>query len=81
MFVHGGLHTFVCGMLLVVKMSQLHVLVCLVAVWSAVNVAGTRLQDLAPNLGKIDDPENWEQVHCDVIERCVRDGTILQLLQ
>ena len=54
---------------------------CLVAVWSAVNVAGTRLQDLAPNIGKIDDPENWEQVHCDVIQRCallscVRDVTV-----
>ena len=45
-------------------------LACAVAVWSAVNVAGTRLQDLVPNIGKIDDPENWEQVHCDVIERC-----------
>jgi len=40
-----------------------------VAVWSAVNVAGTRLQDLLPNVGKVDDPENWEQVHVDVIER------------
>jgi L-lactate dehydrogenase len=38
-----------------------------VAVWSAVNVAGTRLRDIAPKIGKSDDPENWEQVHKDVI--------------
>jgi len=53
---------------LVVTVSELPV--CVVAVWSAVNVAGTRLQDLEPKLGTVDDPENWEQVHCDVIERC-----------
>ena len=40
-----------------------------VAVWSAVNVAGTRLQDLHPDIGKVNDPENWEQVHKDVINR------------
>lgn len=38
-----------------------------VAVWSAVNVAGTRLRDIAPKVGKEDDPENWQQVHKDVI--------------
>jgi len=38
-----------------------------VAVWSAVNVAGTRLRDIAPRIGKPDDPECWEQVHKDVI--------------
>jgi len=41
----------------------------LVAVWSAVNVAGTRLQDLHPDIGKPNDPENWAQVHRDVINR------------
>jgi len=40
-----------------------------VAVWSAVNVAGTRLRDLAPEIGTPDDMENWEQVHVDVINR------------
>lgn len=38
-----------------------------VAVWSAVNVAGTRLQDICPQIGKSSDPENWEQIHKDVI--------------
>jgi len=43
---------------------------CVVAVWSAVNVAGTRLQELHPDIGKPNDPENWNQVHRDVINRC-----------
>ena len=33
-------------------------------------MAGTRLRDLAPDIGKEDDVENWEQVHKDVINRC-----------
>jgi len=41
-----------------------------VAVWSAVNVAGTRLRDIAPKVGMDDDPENWQKVHKDVINRC-----------
>ena len=41
-----------------------------VAVWSGVNVAGTRLQDLHPDIGKANDPENWDQVHREVINRC-----------
>ena len=41
-----------------------------VAVWSAVNVAGTRLRDIAPNVGTAADTENWEKVHKDVINRC-----------
>jgi len=44
---------------------------CVVAVWSAVNVAGTRLQELHPDIGKPNDPENWNQVHRDVINRSV----------
>ena len=32
-------------------------------------MAGTRLQDLHPDIGKVNDPENWEQVHKDVINR------------
>ena len=43
-----------------------------VAVWSAVNVAGTRLRDIAPNVGTDADTENWQKVHKDVINRCVR---------
>lgn len=38
-----------------------------VAVWSAVNVAGTKLKDLLPEMGEPNDPENWEQVHRNVI--------------
>lgn len=38
-----------------------------VAVWSSVNVVGTRLRDVAPTIGLPADPENWEQVHKDVI--------------
>jgi len=43
-----------------------------VAVWSAVNVAGTRLRDIAPQVGTEQDTENWQKVHKDVINRCVR---------
>jgi len=39
-----------------------------VAVWSAVNVAGTKLKDLLPLMGEPNDPENWEQVHKNVVE-------------
>lgn len=38
-----------------------------VAVWSGVNIAGTRLKDILPNIGEKEDPENWEQIHKDVI--------------
>jgi len=40
-------------------------------VWSAVNVAGTRLRDIAPKVGMPDDPENWQKAHKDVINRSV----------
>lgn len=39
----------------------------LVAVWSGVNVAGVRLRELNPAIGTDEDPENWKQVHKDVI--------------
>jgi L-lactate dehydrogenase len=42
-----------------------------VAVWSGVNVAGTRLQDISPLAGTEQDPENWEQIHRDVINRFI----------
>lgn len=38
-----------------------------VAWWSALNVGGVLLRDLNPKLGLDDDPENWGQVHKDVI--------------
>lgn len=40
-----------------------------VAVWSAVNVAGTRLKDICPHVGEAGDPENWERIHKDVVNR------------
>ena len=48
---------------------DVHVVWFVVAVWSAVNVAGTRLRDIAPKVGMDDDPENWQKVHKDVINR------------
>lgn len=40
-----------------------------VAVWSSVNIGGTRLKDIAPGAGKPadQDPENWQQLHKDVV--------------
>ncbi|CAL4060935.1 unnamed protein product, partial [Meganyctiphanes norvegica] len=38
-----------------------------VPVWSGVNVAGMRLQDINPKIGKEDDPDNYNQVHKDVV--------------
>lgn len=39
-----------------------------VPVWSAVNVAGVRLCDLNPQVGKKDDPENWNELHKQVVD-------------
>ena len=58
----------------------LHVYLCVlltVAVWSGVNVAGTRLQDLHPDIGKPNDPENWNEVHRDVINRCASSCLVI----
>jgi len=38
-----------------------------VALWSSVNIAGTKLQEALPNIGQTSDPENWEEVHKNVI--------------
>lgn len=40
-----------------------------VAVWSSVNISGTRLRDIAPTCGEApeQDPENWQQLHQEVI--------------
>ena len=40
-----------------------------VAVWSGVNVSGVSLQELNPALGTAEDPEDWEQIHKDVVSR------------
>ncbi|XP_064627408.1 L-lactate dehydrogenase-like [Lineus longissimus] len=39
-----------------------------VPVWSGVNIAGVHLRSLNPSLGKDDDPENWKQVHQEVVQ-------------
>ncbi|EEB19627.1 L-lactate dehydrogenase, putative [Pediculus humanus corporis] len=38
-----------------------------VAVWSGVNVAGVRLQDLNSTIGTSEDLENWEETHEQVV--------------
>ncbi|KAF7265284.1 hypothetical protein GWI33_021277 [Rhynchophorus ferrugineus] len=39
-----------------------------VAVWSGVNVAGVRLKDINPKIGSDSDPENWKNIHKQVIQ-------------
>ncbi|XP_019872685.1 L-lactate dehydrogenase isoform X2 [Aethina tumida] len=38
-----------------------------VPVWSGVNVAGVRLREVNPKFGTEDDPENYKQIHKDVV--------------
>ncbi|XP_062346922.1 L-lactate dehydrogenase B chain isoform X2 [Cinclus cinclus] len=38
-----------------------------VAVWSGVNVAGVCLQELNPDMGTDKDPENWKEIHKQVV--------------
>ncbi|NWV28150.1 LDHB dehydrogenase, partial [Origma solitaria] len=38
-----------------------------VAVWSGVNVAGVSLQEMHPQMGSDADPENWKEVHKQVV--------------
>jgi hypothetical protein len=45
-------------------------LIFLVPVWSGVNVAGVRLREINPNIGTENDPENWSQLHQEVVQRC-----------
>ncbi|XP_028043191.1 L-lactate dehydrogenase isoform X2 [Bombyx mandarina] len=39
-----------------------------VPVWSAVNIAGVRLSDLNNQIGTDDDPENWKELHENVVK-------------
>ncbi|XP_069084483.1 L-lactate dehydrogenase B chain [Pleurodeles waltl] len=39
-----------------------------VPVWSGVNVAGVQLQSLDPGFGTDKDPENWKEVHKQVVD-------------
>ena len=50
-----------------------------VAVWSGVNVAGTHLLDVSPLAGQEEDPEHWEQIHKDVVNRSVREQLIIKV--
>lgn len=38
-----------------------------VAVWSGANVAGVELRKINPKMGHEDDPENWKQLHKEVV--------------
>ncbi|KAJ8737505.1 hypothetical protein PYW08_000100 [Mythimna loreyi] len=39
-----------------------------VPVWSSVNIAGVRLQDVNKNIGKDGDDENWKETHTQVVQ-------------
>lgn len=39
-----------------------------VPVWSGVNIAGVRLREINPNVGTDADPENWKDLHKQVVE-------------
>ncbi|XP_037937934.1 L-lactate dehydrogenase [Teleopsis dalmanni] len=39
-----------------------------VPVWSGVNIAGVRLRELNPNIGSVEDPEKWNEVHKQVVD-------------
>ena len=38
-------------------------------VWSGVNVAGVRLRDISPAVGTPDDPDNYNTLHREVVNR------------
>ena len=52
---------------LIVDLSVSHLFA--VPVWSGVTVGGVRLMDLASNIGSNEDPENWKEIHEEVINR------------
>ncbi|GLV39528.1 Lactate dehydrogenase [Carabus blaptoides fortunei] len=39
-----------------------------VPIWSEVNIAGTRLQDINPDIGSECDPEQWNEIHKEVVK-------------
>lgn len=43
-------------------------LLCLVPVWSGVNVAGVRLRDLNEDVGTENDTERWGDLHKQVVD-------------
>ena len=40
-----------------------------VPVWSGVNIAGVRLRDLNPLVGTAEDPEKYNEMHKEVVNR------------
>ena len=42
-----------------------------VPVWSGINIGGVNLKDLNPKIGQADDPENWNDLHKQVVQRYV----------
>jgi hypothetical protein len=53
---------------------------CSVAVWSGANVAGVKLHDINPRIGEEDDPENWESIHKEVVDRFATIFLILHFI-
>lgn len=43
-------------------------LLSLVPVWSAVTAGGVLLRDLNPDIGTDQDPENWQEIHRQVVQ-------------
>lgn len=39
------------------------------AVWSEVNIAGVQLRDINPNIATDNDPDNWKNIHHEVVNR------------
>ena len=46
-------------------------LLAAVPVWSSMTACGVRLRDLNPKAGMKDDPENWGELHTQVVNGCV----------
>ena len=43
------------------------IIISIVAIWSGVNVAGVRLREINPAVGTDNDPENWKDIHNQVV--------------
>ena len=45
------------------------------AVWSGVNIAGTRLKEIAPEAGDENDPSHWRDLHKQVVNRLASEAS------
>lgn len=52
-----------------------------VPVWSGVNVAGVRLRDLNPDIGTTSDPDKYNELHKEVVNRSVLTRYFLPVLE